>query len=92
MSAAQTVVGGAAGATPGDALRDLEAYIPGDRRRSLATGTPMPDRVRGAALFADISGFTPLMEARRPGRSTSRRPCVAWPTTNSNGRNSLPQL
>ena len=23
----------------------------------------MPDRVRGAALFADISGFTPLTEA-----------------------------
>src|SRR5947208_3144189 len=41
----------------------LEAYIAGDRRRALATGTPMPDRVRGAALFADISGFTPLTEA-----------------------------
>src|SRR5947207_13982322 len=39
-----------------------EAYIPGDRRRALATGTPMPDRVRGAALFADISGFTALTE------------------------------
>jgi len=40
-----------------------DAYIPGDRRRSLAGGTPMPDRLRGAALFADISGFTPLTEA-----------------------------
>ena len=40
-----------------------DAYIPGDRRRALARGTPMPDRVRGAALFADISGFTPLTEA-----------------------------
>ena len=63
MSAAQTVVGGAAGATPGDAFHNLGAYIPGDRRRSLAAGTPMPDRVRGAALFADISGFTALTEA-----------------------------
>ena len=26
-------------------------------------GPAMPDRVRGAALFADISGFTPLTEA-----------------------------
>ena len=40
-----------------------EAYIPGDRRRALARGRPIPDRVRGAALFADISGFTPLTEA-----------------------------
>ncbi|HEY2818332.1 MAG TPA: hypothetical protein VGK44_14500, partial [Casimicrobiaceae bacterium] len=42
---------------------DPEAYIPGDRRRALARGVRMPDRVRGAALFADISGFTPLTEA-----------------------------
>ena len=63
MSAAQSVVDDAAAATPGDAFHNLEAYIPGDRRRALATGTPMPDRVRGAALFADISGFTPLTEA-----------------------------
>ncbi len=42
---------------------DPEAYIPRDRRRALATGTKMPDRVRGAGLFADISGFTPLTEA-----------------------------
>jgi class 3 adenylate cyclase len=40
-----------------------EAYIPGDRRRALARGESLPDRVRGAALFADISGFTPLTEA-----------------------------
>jgi adenylate cyclase len=45
------------------AFDHLEAYIPGDRRRALASGLPMPDRVRGAALFADISGFTPLTEA-----------------------------
>ena len=39
------------------------AYIAGDRRRALGTGATMPDRVSGAALFADISGFTPLTEA-----------------------------
>ena len=43
-------------------LQHLQAYIPGDRRRSLARGDAIPDRVRGAALFADISGFTPLTE------------------------------
>ena len=44
-------------------LDHLEAYIPADRRRALASGIPMADRVHGAALFADISGFTPLTEA-----------------------------
>lgn len=42
---------------------DPRAYIAGDRRRSLVAGTAMSDRVRGAGLFADISGFTPLTEA-----------------------------
>ena len=42
---------------------DPEAYIPRDRRRALATGATMADRVQGAGLFADISGFTPLTEA-----------------------------
>ncbi len=45
------------------AYDDPEAYIPRDRRRALATGATMPDRVQGAGLFADISGFTPLTEA-----------------------------
>ncbi len=50
--------------TPELLIRDNpEAYIPRDRRRSLATGVPIPDRVTGAAIFADISGFTPLTEA-----------------------------
>jgi class 3 adenylate cyclase len=49
---------------PSAAARDRpEAYIPRDRRWSLGAGRAMPDRVRGAALFADISGFTPLTEA-----------------------------
>ncbi|MEA2519826.1 MAG: hypothetical protein QOF49_1906, partial [Chloroflexota bacterium] len=42
---------------------DPEAYIARDRRWALATRSTMPDRVRGAGLFADISGFTPLTEA-----------------------------
>jgi adenylate cyclase len=39
------------------------AYIPTDRRHALARGKSLPDRTNGAALFADISGFTPLTEA-----------------------------
>jgi len=42
---------------------DPEAYIARDRRVALAAGVELPDRVFGAALFADISGFTPLTEA-----------------------------
>jgi class 3 adenylate cyclase/tetratricopeptide (TPR) repeat protein len=38
------------------------AHIPGDRRRALATGRTLPTSAHGAALFADISGFTPLTE------------------------------
>jgi predicted ATPase/class 3 adenylate cyclase len=37
-------------------------YIPMDRRIALAEGRELPERTRGAALFADISGFTPLTE------------------------------
>ncbi|MEO7371068.1 MAG: AAA family ATPase, partial [Ilumatobacteraceae bacterium] len=40
-----------------------EAYLAGDRRRALSEGRELSDRVRGAALFADVSGFTPLTEA-----------------------------
>jgi adenylate cyclase len=38
-------------------------YIPMDRRQAIASGKDLPDRTSGAALFADISGFTPLTEA-----------------------------
>jgi adenylate cyclase len=38
-------------------------YIPMDRRQALAGRQTLPDRTYGAALFADISGFTPLTEA-----------------------------
>ena len=40
----------------------LHAYIPQDRLRTLARGESLPDRTEGSALFADISGFTPLTE------------------------------
>lgn len=38
-------------------------YLPIDRRQALATGRELPSRAQGAALFADVSGFTPLTEA-----------------------------
>jgi len=46
-------------------LSNLSAYLPQDRLRALARGETLPDRMSGAALFADISGFTPLTEALR---------------------------
>src|SRR6201991_2186844 len=39
-----------------------EAYIPSDRRAAIAAGLELPDRTQGAALFADIAGFTKLSE------------------------------
>jgi len=48
----------------GGEVRDRpDAYIPRDRRWALHAGRDLPNRVTGAALFADISGFTPLTEA-----------------------------
>ena len=41
----------------------LSVYIPTDRRHALAQDVTLPERTSGAALFADISGFTPLTEA-----------------------------
>jgi len=40
----------------------LSAYLSQDRLRAIARGETLPDRTHGAALFADISGFTPLTE------------------------------
>ena len=59
-----------AATAPEGLVANAESYIPGDRRRALAAGVEIPDRVRGAALFADISGFTPLTEvlAKELGR------------------------
>src|SRR6478672_6962159 len=44
-------------------MDSLLAYLPQDRRVALAAGSTLPDRCTGAALFADIAGFTPLTEA-----------------------------
>ncbi len=44
-------------------MESLHAYIPIDRRIALARGVDLPDHTTGAALFADISGFTALTEA-----------------------------
>ena len=41
----------------------LSAYMPMDRRQALVDGRVLPTRSRGAVLFADISGFTPMTEA-----------------------------
>ena len=41
----------------------LYVYMPMDRRQTLVRGETLPDRTSGAALFADISGFTPLTAA-----------------------------
>lgn len=38
------------------------AYLPMDRLIAIAAGKELPERTRGAAMFADISGFTPLTE------------------------------
>lgn len=45
------------------AMQPAAAYIASDRRRTLATGHPLPEETIGATLFADISGFTPLTTA-----------------------------
>ena len=45
---------------PGD---NPQAYIPEDRRRALARGDDLPALGYGAAVFVDISGYTPLTEA-----------------------------
>src|SRR6476660_664663 len=41
----------------------LAAYLPQDRRHELARGQALPEHTTGTALFADLSGFTPLTEA-----------------------------
>jgi predicted ATPase/class 3 adenylate cyclase len=43
----------------------IHTYIPQDRWHALGRGEALPDRTHGSALFADISGFTPLTELLR---------------------------
>ena len=44
-------------------INQAQFYIPQDRRAAMASGRDLPENVEGAALFADISGFTPLTES-----------------------------
>ena len=44
-------------------MENLGSFIPMDRRQAMAHGRTLTDRSKGAALFADVSGFTPLTEA-----------------------------
>lgn len=44
-------------------MDSLLAFIPMDRRLALAAGKTLPEHTSGAALFADLSGFTPLTAA-----------------------------
>lgn len=46
-------------------MKTLSAFLPIDRRIALSAGAGLPDRVQGAVLFVDISGFTPLTATLR---------------------------
>ena len=43
-------------------MDSLNVYLPMDRRQAISTGGHVPEREVGAALFADISGFSGLTE------------------------------
>ena len=45
-----------------DSFEALLSYIPRDRRVAILTGQDLPARTEGVALWADLSGFTPLTE------------------------------
>ncbi len=51
-------------------LETLLAYLPQDRRQAIAAGRELPRQTTGAALCADLSGFTLLTEslARKLGK------------------------
>jgi len=51
-------------------MTDFTPYIPQDRRAALGRNEGLPDPAHGAALMADVTGFTPLAEnlARTLGR------------------------
>jgi predicted ATPase/class 3 adenylate cyclase len=44
-------------------MQALSVFLPRDRCHALEHGLTLADRTQGSALFADISGFTPLTEA-----------------------------
>jgi predicted ATPase/class 3 adenylate cyclase len=43
-------------------MERVSTYLPMDRRHALAANRPLPDRAEGAALFADVVGFTHLTD------------------------------
>jgi adenylate cyclase len=47
-------------------------YLPADRLRALAAGTTLLTIATGSALFADISGFTPITEKLRQALGARR--------------------
>lgn len=53
-------------------LLAASTYLPEDRLAAVMTGRTLPDRTTGSALFADISGFTPLTEAASKALGPSR--------------------
>ncbi len=55
-------------------MESPSAYIPMDRRQAIVRGDELPNRTKGAALFADISGFTPLTEALLKAYGPKRGP------------------
>ncbi len=52
----------------------IHVYLPMDRRHALVNGERLPDRTRGTALIADISGFTPMTEAFSRAHGRARGP------------------
>lgn len=44
-------------------MNNIHIYLPIDRRLALSKNEPLPPYTQGTALFADISGFTPLTSA-----------------------------
>ncbi len=53
-------------------LLAASTYLPEDRLAAVVAGRELPDRTTGSALFADISGFTPLTEAASQALGPSR--------------------
>ena len=53
-------------------LLAASTYLPEDRLAAVMAGRTLPDRTNGSALFADISGFTPLTEAASKALGPSR--------------------
>ncbi len=52
----------------------LNSYIAIDRQFSIFNNTPLPDHTSGSALFADISGFTPLTSTLAREMGSQRGP------------------